>query len=194
MAIVHLHGHLGDKYGYRFELAVHSVAEAVRLLAANFRSFNADLLQHRPGFLIRVNGQSAFDVAGLREMHLNPDIHIVPAILGAGGDNDGLGRVALAAVVAVASYYLGPAGAGLISSSTQSGLYAVAVNLAISGVSAMLFSNKQNPTDEMTGEKNLASYAFNGPVNTTAQGNPVPVLYGHLRVGSQVVSAGISSE
>ena len=38
---------------------------------------------------------------------------------------------------------------------------------------------------------NGASYHFNGVVNTTAQGNPVPLGYGRMIVGSAVVSAGI---
>ena len=39
-----------------------------------------------------------------------------------------------------------------------------------------------------------ASYTFSGPVNTTAQGQPVPVGYGRLIVGGAVISAGITTE
>jgi hypothetical protein len=42
--------------------------------------------------------------------------------------------------------------------------------------------------------ENQPSYAFNGPLNTQAQGNPVPVLYGELIVGSAVLSAGITAK
>ncbi|MEL4893531.1 hypothetical protein PQU63_18765 [Xanthomonas protegens] len=38
---------------------------------------------------------------------------------------------------------------------------------------------------------NKLSYAFNGPVNTQAQGNPVPVAYGDTWCGSAVISGGI---
>jgi len=41
---------------------------------------------------------------------------------------------------------------------------------------------------------NGASYNFNGPVNVTAQGNPVPVLYGEMMVGSVTVSGDMYSE
>lgn len=40
---------------------------------------------------------------------------------------------------------------------------------------------------------NRASYIYNGAVNLTAQGNPVPICYGRMRVGSVVVSAGVST-
>jgi predicted phage tail protein len=39
--------------------------------------------------------------------------------------------------------------------------------------------------------ENQPSYTFNGAVNTTAQGQPVPLGYGRLVVGSAVISAGI---
>lgn len=45
----------------------------------------------------------------------------------------------------------------------------------------------RNPPDQRT------SYLFDGAVNTVAQGGPVPIIYGRMRVGSVVVSAGINS-
>lgn len=41
---------------------------------------------------------------------------------------------------------------------------------------------------------NKPSYAFGGPVNSTAQGNPVGVLYGKRRIGGAVISAGIYAD
>jgi predicted phage tail protein len=41
---------------------------------------------------------------------------------------------------------------------------------------------------------NAPSYTFSGAVNTQAQGNPIPLLYGRMIVGSAVVSAGINAE
>ncbi len=64
------------------------------------------------------------------------------------------------------------------------------MSMAMGGVMQML-----SPQVKGLGAKdrpeNGASYAFNGAVNTTAQGNPVPLGYGRLIVGSAVVSAGI---
>lgn len=41
---------------------------------------------------------------------------------------------------------------------------------------------------------NKPSYAFGGPVNTTASGNPVPLLYGQREIGGAIISAGIYAE
>lgn len=40
----------------------------------------------------------------------------------------------------------------------------------------------------------LRKYAFGGVTNTTAQGNPVPLLYGKRRIGGAIISAGIYVE
>ena len=188
MATVFLHGHLGEKYGRRFTLAVHSAAEACALLAANFRGFTADMQAHRHGYLFKIDGQPATDINALREKHISPEIHIVPVIAGAGGNNNGAGFLVVAAAIAVAAY------TGYIPADYVGAAYNVAMNLAISGVSQLLMAGAVQPeggNDELTGETNKASYAFSGPVNTTKQGNPVPVLYGRLLVGSQVISAGV---
>ena len=59
---------------------------------------------------------------------------------------------------------------------------------------AQLLSPQQRGLSAKDGPENGASYNFNGPVNTTAQGNPVPLLYGELIIGSATVSAGIYSQ
>ena len=65
--------------------------------------------------------------------------------------------------------------------------------LMLGGVMQLL-SPQQKGLSAKDSPDNGASYNFNGPVNTTAQGNPVPLLYGELIVGSAVISAGIYSE
>lgn len=190
MARVFLHGHLGEKYGRQFSLAVHSAAEACALLAANFKGFTADMLAHRHGYFFKIDGNSVENIAGLREKHIAPEIHIVPVLSGAGGDNKGGGLIAIAAVIAIAAY------TGYIPTEYVNFAYGVAANLAMSGVNQMLMAGTVQPeggNDELTGETNKASYAFSGPVNTVKQGNPVPVLYGRLLVGSQIISAGVVS-
>lgn len=187
MATVVLHGNLADKYGDKFNLEVFSVAEAIRLLDANFNGFKAELLRNKVGFVVTVDGESAHDHAALRETHIEPEIHIVPAIAGAGGDDSGLMQVVLAVVLIAAAY------SGYFSPTTSASLMRAGVSLAVSGVCNMLFSSSTNTlsSNESIGEQSLTSYEFSGAVNTTAQGNPVSVLYGRLMVGSQVISARI---
>lgn len=193
MAKVVLHGFLADKYGDSFELAVHSVGAAVRLLGANFPEFMRDIAGNDNGFHVKVDGVGLGEGRELVENHLCPEIHIVPVIAGAGGNN-GFTQILTAAVIIVAAYYLGPAGASLFSGSTTSAMYAAGASMAISGVIGMLFSTgKQDDLANSVVTEDGTNYAFSGPVNTTSQGNPIPILYGKLRVGSQVISASITT-
>lgn len=65
--------------------------------------------------------------------------------------------------------------------------------LAIGGAVQML-SPQAKGLGTQDSPNNRPSYSFNGPVNTSVQGNPVPLLYGRMIVGSAVISAGIYSE
>jgi predicted phage tail protein len=65
--------------------------------------------------------------------------------------------------------------------------------LALSGAMLML-SPQSTGSAAADSVDNQASYAFNGPVNTVAQGNPVPLAYGEVICGSCVISGGIYSE
>ena len=62
------------------------------------------------------------------------------------------------------------------------------INLALQGVTQMM--TKGPETDKAEANK---GYLFNGPVNTTQQGLPVPVAYGELVVGGAVISTSFQS-
>jgi predicted phage tail protein len=72
-------------------------------------------------------------------------------------------------------------------------MFGMGVSMAMGGV-VQLLSPQQRGLSTRDSPDNGASYSFNGPVNTSAQGNPVPVLYGRMIVGSAVISAGIYAE
>ena len=64
----------------------------------------------------------------------------------------------------------------------------VATNLAIQGVTQLMTKGPElDNADENKG------YLFNGPINTTQQGLPVPVAYGELVVGGAVISTSYQS-
>jgi predicted phage tail protein len=115
-------------------------------------------------------------------------ITIAPVITGAGGD--GLGQVLLgAAIIAVAWWNpMGWAASGAFLS--QATLYSVGTSIALGGVAQMIAPTPMS-SEPAERQDNKPSYVFNGAVNTTAQGQPVPVGYGRMIVGSAVISAGI---
>jgi len=72
-------------------------------------------------------------------------------------------------------------------------LYQMGAALMVGGVLQML-SPQPKGLGAQDRPNNRPSYSFNGPVNTSAQGNPVGLLYGQMIVGSSVISAGIYAQ
>lgn len=65
--------------------------------------------------------------------------------------------------------------------------------MILGGVVQML-SPQQGGLARQEDPDNKPSYAFGGPVNSIAQGNPVPIGYGKRRIGGAIISAGIYAE
>ena len=110
-------------------------------------------------------------------------IRIVPVL--AGSKRAGLLQTIVGVVLIVASFFVAPG--------SQAAFFAAGVASTAGGVMQML-SPQAKGLGTQDGPNNRPSYSFNGPVNTSVQGNPVPLLYGRMIVGSAVISAGIYSE
>lgn len=197
MRTVILLGELGKRYGRRHQLDVKSPAEAVRALCANFKDFAAFVAsstERNVGYQVL---DKRFALAE-DELH-NPvgqQITIVPVV---GGANflkklfSGVGAILTGAALIAASFLVPGLGAiALFGTTTLATVaFSVGVSLALGGVAQML---APQPKFDGPEEEQQPSYVFNGAVNTTAQGQPVPVGYGRMIVGSAVISAGLSVE
>ena len=171
-------------------MAVASAAEAVRALCANFPGFERELVasgERGVGYRV-LAGRDALSLERLHEPSGQQRITIAPVVSGAGGN--GLGQILLGAALIAVSWWnpMGWAAAGSFLS--QATLYSVGTSMILGGVAQMIAptAKAQDPSER---PENQPSYVFNGAVNTTAQGHPVPVGYGRLIVGSAVISAGI---
>jgi predicted phage tail protein len=187
---VRLYGRLGATFGRVFEFALetNTVAEAVAALSCQLPGFKAYMM----GSESRGIGYAVF--AGKRNLAADEisersgadDIRIAPVLLGS--KNGGLFQIVLGAVLIIAGSYLtvfsGPVGAAMVS---------LGWGMVFGGV-VQLLSPKPKTAKTTDSPNNQPSYVFNGAVNTQAQGNPVPLGYGRMIVGSAVISAGIEAE
>jgi predicted phage tail protein len=121
----------------------------------------------------------------------NEDIRIAPMPTGA--KRGGLMQVVVGVALIVASFIPGLNAIAWGAMTLSGAMASMGMAMALGGLVQML-SPQQRALSAKDGPNNGASYNFNGPVNTTAQGNPVPLLYGELIVGSATISAGIYSE
>lgn len=179
---IRLYGPLGVKFGRIHQLAVLNTREAIRALCAILPGFDRELMNSKDKGITyacflgkkNLNSEETEYPAGAE------DIRIAPMIQGA--KRAGLFQTIVGAVLFAVSFFpgmqwLGPIGMGLM----------------MGGVAQMLAPTPKGLSTKDSPE-NGASYNFNGPVNVTAQGNPVPLFYGEMFVGSATISAGLMSE
>ena len=198
---VRLYGKLGAQFGRVWRLAVDSPAEAVRALCALAPGFECELMTaHDRGVAFGVFvGRRNIGADELGMPGGDDDIRIAPVISGA---KSGWAQIIIGAVIiAAATYFGGPMGAqgaySVVGTWMAGGIAGAAVGMGaamILGGIVQVLTPTPKGIATRDGPDNGASYNFNGAVNTTAQGNPVPLLYGDLIVGSAVISGAIYAE
>lgn len=179
---VKLYGPMRRRFGREYELNVSSPAEAIRALCVQvpgFKKYLADSKANGLAFAIFI-GKRNIKEDGLNDPVGNAEIRIAPII--EGSKRGGVLNIILGVVLIVVGAYTGNAQL----------IYSGAV-MAIGGVVQML-----SPQPKGIGAKddpnNQPSYSMNGTINTQAQGNPVPLAYGRIKVGSAIISGGIYAE
>ncbi|MDE9484252.1 tail assembly protein [Xenorhabdus bovienii] len=182
---IRLSGVLIPQFGREYKLAVSSPIEAIRALSVIIDGFEKFLLTAKErGLTFAVFIGKRNISRDELELSGEGDIRIVPVIIGS--KKAGIFQTILGAVMVVA---------GVFAWATPYG-----VPLVMSGASMMLGGVVQMLSPMPGGlvrredPDNKPSYAFGGPVNSIAQGNPVPIGYGKRRIGGAIISAGIYAE
>jgi predicted phage tail protein len=178
-----LDGPLGKAFGKEWNLAVTTPNQALALIEANKPGIqgwirnNADKFScYRVTITDKRGKKHRIDDSTyqLQRDEQPAMIRFTPVV---SGSSAGIRTVVGAILIAVGLYF------------GQPWLVAMGASLMIGGLVELLSPRpkKQNNTSD-----DGASYYFNGPVNTTAQGVPVPLVYGRCLVGSQAVSASVT--
>ncbi|EEO27715.2 tail assembly protein [Oxalobacter paraformigenes] len=194
---IRLYGKLGARFGRIHRLAVASAAEAVRALCALKPGFERELMTSRDrgiGYAVFL-GKKNLKAEQLAETADDRDIRIAPMLRGAGlgGIFQVIAGVALIAVACIITGGMPLASMMAFNLGIMPGILSnIGFMLMMSGITQML-SPQPKGLSARNSPANEPSYTFNGVVNTTAQGGPVPLGYGRMIVGSAVISAGIYS-
>lgn len=178
---IRLYGKLGAKFGRVHRLAVSSTAEAVRALCILIPGFERYLYEAPGMYSVFVGGDNLKPEA--EHFHRpvgSDDIRI--AHIPQGAKNGGVFSLIAGVVLVVVGVF-----------TANPYLIALGVGFGLGGAMMML-SPVPKGADATDKAANRPSYIFNGAVNTEAQGNPVPLLYGELICGSAVLSGGVYNE
>lgn len=192
---IRLYGILGAKFGRVHRLAIDSPREAIKALSVLYDGFEQFLASaHLKGLEFAIfKGKRNISED---ELHIvtHEEIRIAPVIKGSksGGFFQTVIGVAL---VAAAAIFTGGVGAAFAAGGWAGAAAMGGTAMVLGGIVQMLSPQPQGLSIRQDTD-NKPSYAFGGVVNSTAQGNPVPILYGLGRreVGGAIISAGIYTE
>ena len=178
MVTVRFYGDL-KQFGTVFKLDIGSVPEAIRALVTQIPGLREHI--EKGSYKVRVDGKYIGDEGVHSEV--SSTLHLTPVVKGA-GKNGGLLQVVVGIVMIVAAVFyppLAPYAAAMISAGT---------GLVLGGVAQLL---TKMPKGEVKDSDDLKSSSFSNLANMTAQGAPVPLIYGKMMVGSKVLSQGVRS-
>lgn len=192
LKVIRLYGVLGFKFGRVHHLAIDSPREAIKALSVLYEGFEQFLANaHLKGLEFAVfKGKRNISEDELN-LDTSEEIRIAPVIKGSkrGGFFQTVLGIAMIGLAVWNTAFLA------MSATTNSALMLGGAAMAIGGVVQMLSPQPRGLSIRQDAD-NKPSYAFGGAVNTTAQGNPVPLLYGLGRreIGGAIISAGIYTE
>ncbi|HAT7549663.1 TPA: tail assembly protein [Citrobacter freundii] len=186
--VIKLSGSMAQRFGRTHRRALTSASEVFRALSNTIDGFDAYLREARAkglDFVIfrdrRNIGHEEFELLGPGD-----ELRIIPVIRGS--KRAGVFQALLGtALVAAAIWMQG------VSIAASNIMFPVGAAMAVGGVVQML-SPQVSGLRMRQEPDNKPSYAFGGPVNTTASGNPVPLLYGQREIGGAIISAGVYAE
>ena len=189
MRTIKLGGVLGKKFGKEYRLDLYGIHDATAALCAmkpGFEKFMRTAHERGMVFAVFVDDRNVSE----QELELvgraEGDIRIQPIIQGS--KQAGMFQTLLGVVLIVAGLF-----SGGTTSALGMGLLAAGAAVGLGGVVQML-SPQVSGLRMRQEPDNKPSYAFGGPVNTTASGNPVPLLYGQREIGGAIISAGVYAE
>ncbi|AUT62877.1 tail assembly protein [Paraburkholderia terrae] len=180
MLTVRFYGDMVRRFGRAYTLDVHSPREALHALMIQIPGLRAYFRDHATR-MFRVRGpHQDYDASDLHYPLSSGVLKVVPLVGGAGAFGKILAGAALVAVGVISGGALAPA------------MISIGLSLALSGVS-QLIAPRASASATPENAENQPSLAFDGAVNTTGQGGPVPLGYGHVLIGSQIISVGFST-
>ena len=211
---VRLLGELGQRYGVEHRYTnLRTPAEAIKLLCINHPELQRELItahEHGIGYRV-IQAETDLDYPDLRLPIGQHDLIVAPVIAGSGGG--GVGRILIGAALVAGAFFTGGATIGLLGLAApiavSTALGTIGASLILGGVSQLLSpqptignlgSNRLGSGDSLStdgpqsvtrGTDGRQSYAYTGAANTVGVGATIPVAYGEVLIGSQLLSANV---
>ena len=214
MQTVRLLDDLGERYGSTHEYHdLRTPADAIKLLCINKPELKQELIEaHEHGIGYRLI-QAGEDL-DTDDLHLpigSNDLILVPVVVGSGGGG-GIGKIIVGVALVALSFvtfgasaaFAGIAASGAFGSVALAGIGA---SLILGGIADLISpqpvipkpgsnrfaspTNTDGPQSVIRGADGKQSYAYTGAANTVGVGAVIPVAYGEVLIGSNLLSADV---
>ena len=201
---VFLQGELGEKFGRSFTVQTDNYQDIIRCINANrpeFLPFLINCHEEDIAFDIKTAGKEVDEQEILLPIQQGDvTIAMIPA-----GAKSGFAKIVAAAFLVF--FALPAIGAGQAAAAIQAGtittakaatltgkiglalgtgkglvLASLSLNLAMAGIQQLMLPDPATDQDEPT------NYLFSGDANNAVEGDPIPLLYGELRVPGRPIS------
>ena len=179
---IHLMGRMGQLFGETHRLNCETVQEAMHALdcmKGGVRRYLLECTDTDVQFTVQ-KGEDFMDYDNIGHNLGEDDIIITPVPNGSA--KKGIGKIILGIILIVVSLAMGD---GKTAVKIAQAMFTVGMGLALQGIIELTMDDP----DELNEEK---SSLFNGPVNTTKMGVPVPICYGKMEVGGAVTNFGFT--
>jgi len=190
MTKVRLHGILAKEFGEFFSFKLGRAKDVIRAIDANKKNFIKrinDLGKQGFNYTLVVDGKKVSDLSEIEIKKEHKNIEIVPMIAGSG-------PVAATIITTIATVALTTAFTAGAISATAFVLGSLAIAVVGLGLQMLLAPKPDaGPPISATTKAFNESFSFSNKANVATQGTPVPVGYGRLKVGSQVIQFSVKS-
>tara|TARA_B100001245_G_C22893609_1_gene430816 strand:- start:4759 stop:5496 length:738 start_codon:yes stop_codon:yes gene_type:complete len=187
---VYLIGEIEKRFGSEFSMNANSYADILKCIDCNRPGFRQYLLEsHEKGVDFTIN----FAGKDIEENELLTPIKegdVTIAAVPAGSKSDAFKVVTAIALFMVSGplggWLHGAAGFGTAAGWTQA-IVTLGITLGMQGIQGML------APDPATEDQEDEGYLYSGDTNIIIEGDPVPLLYGELRVAGQPISMAVNN-
>ena len=195
---VYLQGELGEKFGNKFIVSTNNYADIFKCINANrpeFLPYVRNCAQDDIGFIVET-ADGTIDEEDLLTPLSKGDvtISIAPA-----GSKKGIGKILAAIAIVLIIIYNpmlfgavaeGSAAASSWAAATGLNTFgqiaaSMALNLALTGIQQLMAPDPAVDQDAPT------NYLFSGGATNSVEGDPIPLLYGELRVPGRPIAIDI---
>ncbi|HEK2895938.1 TPA: tail assembly protein [Proteus mirabilis] len=174
------------RFGRKFELEVNTAGEALRCLYYQIEGLKKEI--NLGQFRVRIAGNDMTEqsiAGGLNTPLKSGDCITIVPVIGGAKSGSWLGIIAGGALIGASILVPG----AFLGTLTSTALFAAGIGVAASGLAGLL--TKTPPAPSYGSSSSESNKYFNSLSNRMGQGHPVPICYGEMVIGSNVISQGM---